>query len=99
MDWEGRAVLITGGSRGIGLATAGRFLGIGASVMIAGRNEEALSAAQAELSCPDRLRTAAADVSSVPGCRAAVAARLASVARLDALLTTARRSAAPTRAD
>ncbi len=89
MDWEGRAVLITGGSRGIGLATAGRFLGIGASVMIAGRNEEALSAAQAELSCPDRLRTVAADVSSVPGCRAAVAAGLASFGRLDVLFTSA----------
>ena len=89
MDWEGRAVLITGGSRGIGLATASRFLGAGASVTIAGRSEDALAAAQSELSCPDRLRTVAADVSTVPGCRAAATAALGAFGRLDVLFTNA----------
>ncbi len=89
MDWEGRTVLITGGSRGIGLATAERFLGAGASVLITGRSESSLSAAQAELSSPDRLRTMAADVSTVPGCRAAVDAALESFGRLDVLFTNA----------
>jgi meso-butanediol dehydrogenase / (S,S)-butanediol dehydrogenase / diacetyl reductase len=89
MDWEGRAVLITGGSRGIGLATAGRFLKAGASVMITGRSGEALAAAQAELSRPDRLRTVAADVSTVGGCRSAVEAALDSFGRLDVLFTNA----------
>jgi len=89
MDWEGRAVLITGGSRGIGLATASRFLGAGASVTIAGRSEDALAAARAELSCPDRLRTVAADVSTVPGCRAAATAALDAFGRLDVLFTNA----------
>jgi NAD(P)-dependent dehydrogenase (short-subunit alcohol dehydrogenase family) len=89
MEWEGRAILITGGSRGIGLATAGRFLGAGASVMIAGRSAEALAAAQAELSGPGRLRTVAADVSTVPGCRTAAAAAQDAFGRLDVLFTNA----------
>ena len=89
MDWEGRAVLITGGSRGIGLATAGRFLKADASVMITGRSGETLAAVQAELSRPDRLRTVAADVSTVGGCRSAVEAALDSFGRLDVLFTNA----------
>lgn len=89
MDWEGRAVLITGGSRGMGLATAGRFLGAGASVMIAGRSVAALATAEAELSHPDRLRTVAADVSTVPGCRAATTAAQDAFGRLDVLFTNA----------
>ena len=89
MEWEGRAVLITGGSRGIGLATAGLFLGAGASVMIAGRSAEALAAAQAGLSGPGRLRTVAADVSTVPGCRAAAEAAQDAFGRLDVLFTNA----------
>jgi meso-butanediol dehydrogenase/(S,S)-butanediol dehydrogenase/diacetyl reductase len=89
MDWEGSAVLITGGSRGIGLATAKRFLGGGASVMIAGRSGDALAAAGAELSCPERLRAVAADVSTVMGCRTATAAALDAFGRLDVLFTNA----------
>jgi len=89
MDWEGRAILITGGSRGIGLATAGRFLGAGASVMISGRSAAALAAAEAELSCPDRLRTVAADVSTVAGCRVAATAAQEAFGRLDVLFTNA----------
>ncbi len=47
--FQGRTALITGASRGIGLAVARRLVSEGASVVITGRDEEALRAAVAEL--------------------------------------------------
>src|SRR5690242_14049336 len=47
---NGRRVLVTGGSQGIGLAVARGFLGEGASVTIVARNETGLARAAAELS-------------------------------------------------
>ncbi|RAY13383.1 short chain dehydrogenase [Actinomadura craniellae] len=39
MDFSGRAVLITGGTKGIGFVIAERFLAAGAEVAVGGRNE------------------------------------------------------------
>jgi len=44
-----KVAVITGGSSGIGLATARRFIADGSQVIITGRNQEALDAAVAEL--------------------------------------------------
>ncbi len=44
-----KVAVITGGSSGIGLATAQRFIADGAQVVITGRNQEAVDAAAAEL--------------------------------------------------
>ena len=44
-----KIALITGGSTGIGLATAQRFIADGAQVVITGRNQETLEAAVAQL--------------------------------------------------
>ena len=46
---ENKVALVTGGSSGIGFATAQRFITDGAQVIITGRNQEALDAAVAEL--------------------------------------------------
>ena len=46
---KGKTALITGGSSGIGLATAGRFLADGARVAITGTDEAKLAAAVEEL--------------------------------------------------
>jgi NAD(P)-dependent dehydrogenase (short-subunit alcohol dehydrogenase family) len=64
---EGKVALITGGSSGIGLATAERFVGEGAHVYITGRHREQLdeavnkigrnvTAVQADVSVPGDLR-------------------------------------------
>ncbi len=44
-----KVAVVTGGSSGIGLATARRFIADGAQVVITGRIQEALDAADAEL--------------------------------------------------
>jgi NAD(P)-dependent dehydrogenase (short-subunit alcohol dehydrogenase family) len=49
IDLAGHVAVVTGGSSGIGFATAQLFLRAGASVAICGRNGERLDAAEAEL--------------------------------------------------
>jgi NAD(P)-dependent dehydrogenase (short-subunit alcohol dehydrogenase family) len=49
MMLEGKVALVTGGSSGIGLATARRFIGEGASVIIVARDPTKLDAAVREL--------------------------------------------------
>ncbi len=44
-----KVAVVTGGSSGIGLATAQRFIAEGAQVVISGRNQKAVDAAVAEL--------------------------------------------------
>jgi NAD(P)-dependent dehydrogenase (short-subunit alcohol dehydrogenase family) len=48
---EGKVALITGGSSGIGLATAERFVGEGAYVYITGRHREQLDEAVSKIGC------------------------------------------------
>jgi NAD(P)-dependent dehydrogenase (short-subunit alcohol dehydrogenase family) len=56
---EGRVALITGGTTGIGLATAKRFAAEGARVVVTGRNPETLEEARRELG--DRAEVVASD--------------------------------------
>jgi NAD(P)-dependent dehydrogenase (short-subunit alcohol dehydrogenase family) len=61
---KGKRVLITGGSAGIGLAIARKCLSEGATVIITGRTEANLKAAEAELNNP-LLKTLVWDVSQI----------------------------------
>ena len=46
-----KTAVVTGGSSGIGLATAQRFIDEGATVIITGRRRAELDAATAQLGC------------------------------------------------
>jgi NAD(P)-dependent dehydrogenase (short-subunit alcohol dehydrogenase family) len=60
-----RLALITGGTSGIGLATAQRLLDDGATVIITGRDPDRLAAAVAHLGGGTRVRPFVCDVSNV----------------------------------
>lgn len=62
--FEGKSVLVTGGSSGIGFETAKEYLAEGAEVIITGRREAALQEAVQRLDS-DRLHTIVWDVSDV----------------------------------
>lgn len=88
-DLEGRVALVTGGSDGIGLATARLLLERGARVAICARRQEKLDAAMAELSPLGPVEAHRLDVSD----EAAFAALIQDIAtrhgRLDMLVNNA----------
>ena len=86
-----QAALITGGSRGFGLALATNLIGEGWSVVIDGRDPSALDAAVRKLRATAGggvVRGIAGDVAD-PRHRAALAAAVAEVGRLDLLVNNA----------
>lgn len=69
-DFAGKTALVTGASRGIGLAITAELLARGARVVITARKEETLREAAAELDAGDRLLTIpanAGDYDAMPG--------------------------------
>jgi NAD(P)-dependent dehydrogenase (short-subunit alcohol dehydrogenase family) len=64
MDFTNKNVIITGGTTGIGLATAKAFISAGANVWITGRNEANLQKASAEIQSP-KLYTVISDTSKL----------------------------------
>ncbi len=85
----GRTALITGGSRGIGRMIAEGFLAQGARVYISARKAMACDQTAAELSGLGHCVSLPADVSSVEGARALVAAYSAHESQLDILVNNA----------
>jgi NAD(P)-dependent dehydrogenase (short-subunit alcohol dehydrogenase family) len=86
LDLTGRNVLVTGGSRGIGLACAKAFLAEGARVAIASRSESNLAAARGELGS---VVTIAADFTSATGAEAAIADAERALGAIDVLVNSA----------
>jgi NAD(P)-dependent dehydrogenase (short-subunit alcohol dehydrogenase family) len=85
----GRVALITGGTSGIGLATAQLFVQEGAAVIITGRRAEHGQAAEAALRNHGEALFIACDVRDANQCEAAVNAALARFGRIDILFNNA----------
>jgi NAD(P)-dependent dehydrogenase (short-subunit alcohol dehydrogenase family) len=93
---QGKAALITGGSKGIGLATAVQLAAEGASVAICARDPEPLQRAAeriAEAGGGDRVLTIQADVMREDDCRRAVERTVERFGRIDILVNNAGTSA------
>jgi NAD(P)-dependent dehydrogenase (short-subunit alcohol dehydrogenase family) len=92
MRLDGRAAVVTGGSRGLGLAVAGAFAAEGADVLICARGGEALEKARASLSARApgrRVLSAAADVSRPEDAERLVTTAVDAFGRLDVLINNA----------
>ncbi|KOG78437.1 MULTISPECIES: SDR family oxidoreductase [Streptomyces] len=85
MDFTGRAVLVTGGTRGLGAATARAFLVAGADVMVCGRGSPAAPPSAGGRSAAFR----AADLRDPAAAAALVAATAERFGRLDVLVNNA----------
>jgi NAD(P)-dependent dehydrogenase (short-subunit alcohol dehydrogenase family) len=86
LDLEGRRVLVTGGSKGIGLACAKAFLAEGTRAAIASRSASNLAAARAALG---EVTTVAADLGDAAAARAMVERVEAELGAIDILVTSA----------
>jgi NAD(P)-dependent dehydrogenase (short-subunit alcohol dehydrogenase family) len=84
---SGKRVLITGGARGIGAATAARFLEEGSSVVILDQDREAAERIRAEL--PVLSGTVTADVSNLEQVRGGVAEAVRILGGMDVVVNNA----------
>lgn len=89
---NGRAALITGGSKGLGLAMAKAFAQAGGNVAIVARGAEALGHAEAELreAAPTaKIAAIAADIRSAEGCEQAFTGAQRALGQVDILVNNA----------
>ena len=84
-----KRVLVTGGSRGIGWATAKAFHDAGAKVAVNGRTRESSAAGIERLGGGERLVAAPGDIGTVAGCEAAVGSAVDALGGLDVLVNSA----------
>lgn len=90
LNLRGKVVLITGGSKGIGLACAKLFLAEGAKVAIASRNQANLENARRELAkVGAEVVAVAADMSNAEDCQRMVTDVVAALGPIDVLVTSA----------
>jgi short-subunit dehydrogenase len=85
--FDGKVVVITGASAGIGLAVARRFVAAGAQVVLAARGAERLKAAAAEFG--DAAHDVPCDIGDFDQCRALLAAAVDRYGGVDILVNNA----------
>jgi len=89
MDFTEKRVLITGSSRGIGIAIAQAFIDNGACVAINGRTEQSVSTAIEKLGSGHNLIAAPGDIGTVAGCELVVKTAIDAFGGLDILVNCA----------
>ncbi|MFJ9779109.1 SDR family NAD(P)-dependent oxidoreductase [Amycolatopsis sp. NPDC101161] len=95
VEWSGRVAVVTGGSSGIGLATAAELAAEGYAVVIVGRDPGKLAAAANRIGGTAPVHTVGADVSTVAGIEQVAAQVGARYQHVDLLFANAGRSDAP----
>jgi NAD(P)-dependent dehydrogenase (short-subunit alcohol dehydrogenase family) len=86
----GKRALVTGASRGIGLALAQGLARAGATVVVTGREQATLDHAASQVSaCGAQAHAVVIDVAQVDSCRAGVAAAAAALGGLDIVINNA----------
>jgi 3-oxoacyl-[acyl-carrier protein] reductase len=83
---QDRVYVVTGASRGLGLATAEALVGEGARVVLCSRDEKALTAAAEDLGGPDKAMAVVADLAEAGSESRLVAAAMGRWERLDGAL-------------
>ena len=86
MDFSGKRVLVTGSTRGIGLATARAFLAHGAEVVVHGASQASVDRTKDELGVEHGI---ASDLASVEGCRNLIDGTLVALGGIDVLINNA----------
>lgn len=88
---KGRSAIITGGSRGLGLAMARRFAASGADVAIVARGRDALDAALSTIRAGAKGGSVAiaADVATAAGCERAYQEAMSAFGKIDILVNNA----------
>jgi 3-oxoacyl-[acyl-carrier protein] reductase len=87
--FQDKTVIVTGGSRGIGLATARAFVEAGARVAICARDPERLRQATQQLGGPSRIVGAVADVADPAQMQAFIHEALSALGPIDILVNNA----------
>jgi meso-butanediol dehydrogenase / (S,S)-butanediol dehydrogenase / diacetyl reductase len=87
--FDGRAALVTGGSSGIGRATAHALVSQGAHVMVTGRHEGRLQETREACVDPGRVVTHVADLADAGAAATVVADAVSTFGRLDILINNA----------
>lgn len=95
VEWSGLVAVVTGGSSGIGLATAAELAAEGYAVVIVGRDPGKLAAAANRIGGSVPVHTVAADVSTVAGTEQVADQVGARYQHVDLLFANAGRSDAP----
>lgn len=88
---KGRSALITGGSKGLGLAMAKEFAASGADVAIVARGEDSLEKARAEImtAAAGRVHAVAADIATPEGAEHAYRSAIKAFGKIDILVNNA----------
>jgi NAD(P)-dependent dehydrogenase (short-subunit alcohol dehydrogenase family) len=89
MNFTGKRVLVTGGTRGIGEATVRAFLGSGARVAVNGASGKSVEAALERLQAGERAVGAPGDLSVVAECERVVKDAVKALGGLDILINNA----------
>ena len=89
MKFDGKRVLITGSSRGIGWAAARVFHSLGAKVAINGRSVGSIANGIAALGGGKRMIPALGDIATIKGCEEAVHSAVEGLGGLDVLVNSA----------